>query len=57
MVETNNGDERCARIDHMLETLQRESAALKAMTTKMIGTVQPVLSQTRVPPHQRTPPH
>jgi hypothetical protein len=40
VVETNNGDERCARIDYMLETLQRESAALKAMTARTIPIVQ-----------------
>ena len=55
MVETNNDDERCARIDHMLETLQRESAPLKAkaMTAKSIGIAQPVLSQTRRPARQQ----
>jgi hypothetical protein len=49
MVETNNDDERGARIDHMLETLQREPAPQKAMTAKSIEIVQPALSKTRLP--------
>ena len=39
MVESNHGEERLARIEQMLETLQRESAATKVMTAKIIAVV------------------
>jgi hypothetical protein len=40
MVEQNNGEERLARIEQMIEALQRESAVLKTMAAKMIDVVQ-----------------
>lgn len=36
MVESNHTEERLARIEHMLETLQRESAATKMITAKLV---------------------
>ena len=39
MVESNNAEERLARIEHMVEKLQRESAAMKAIASKLIDVV------------------
>ena len=36
MVESNHTEERLARIEQMLEVLQRESAAAKAITAKLV---------------------
>jgi len=36
MVESNNLEERLARIEHMVEVLQRESAAAKVITAKLL---------------------
>ena len=36
MVESNHDEERFARVEHMIEALQRESAALKVLTAKLV---------------------
>src|SRR6476661_6594586 len=36
MVESNNIEERLARIEHMVEVLQRERAAAKVITAKLL---------------------
>jgi hypothetical protein len=41
MVESDNGEERLARIEHMVGAFQRESAVLKTMAAKMLDVVQP----------------
>jgi hypothetical protein len=37
MVESNHDEERLARIEHMLESLQRESAAFKLVASELIA--------------------
>jgi hypothetical protein len=39
MVESNNGEERLARIEHMLEQLQKESAAFQSATIALFDAV------------------
>jgi hypothetical protein len=39
MVESNHAEERIARVEHMVERLQRESAALKGITAKLVVAV------------------
>jgi len=36
MVERNHDEERLARIEHLVEELQRESAAQKIITTQLL---------------------
>jgi hypothetical protein len=36
MFESNNDEERLARIEHMVERLQRDAAVNKAITAKLI---------------------
>ena len=36
MVESNRDEERLARIEHMVEALQRESDALKVVTARLV---------------------
>ena len=58
MVESNFAEERLARIEQILETLERESAVMKAMTAKIIAVVveaQPAPSPRRGPARQRIP--
>jgi len=35
MVESNQDEERMARVEHMIETLQRDCAALSVVTAKV----------------------
>jgi alkylhydroperoxidase/carboxymuconolactone decarboxylase family protein YurZ len=51
MVETNNAEERLARIEQMLEALQRDSATLRQVAAKLTDVVQtaPILF---TPKHQ-----
>jgi hypothetical protein len=44
MVESNNSEERLARIEDMLQALQREAGVLKTTTAKIIGVVQATLA-------------
>jgi hypothetical protein len=37
MVESNHDEERLARIEHMLESLQGEAAAFKIVASKLIA--------------------
>ena len=37
MVESNNVEERLARIEQILETLQRESATMKRMAAALVA--------------------
>ena len=39
MVEYNHDEERLARIEHMVERLQREQASLRLLTGKLIAAV------------------
>ena len=39
MVESNNGEERLARIEQLLESLQRESAAIKKVAADVLEVV------------------
>jgi len=39
MVESNLDEERCARIENMVETLRRESAARKVVPSKFVTVV------------------
>ena len=58
MVESNHDEERLARIEHLVEELQRESAAQKIITTKLLEAaavkVQVVLAASRPRPSRRT---
>ena len=36
MVESNHDEERLARVEQMIEALQRESAALKVVTAELV---------------------
>ena len=63
MVISNNAEERLARIEDMLQSLQREAAVLKTTTAKIIDVVQavtlaPVVAGSRLRARQRrTPRH
>jgi hypothetical protein len=58
MVESNHDEERLARIEHMVEDLQRESDALKVVTAKLLVAVTlrtpavPVVSGRPTPRHR-----
>jgi hypothetical protein len=39
MVESNHDEERMARIEHMIEGLQRKSAALEVLSAKLVVAV------------------
>jgi hypothetical protein len=39
MVESNHDEERFARVEHMVEALQRESAALKVAVARLAAAV------------------
>jgi hypothetical protein len=39
MVESNHDEERLVRVEHMIEALQRESAAFKVLTAKLVVAV------------------
>jgi methionine synthase II (cobalamin-independent) len=52
MVESNHDEERLARIEAMLEALQRENEALKVVTAKMIQVVETRLA-VNLPEHRR----
>ena len=51
MVESNNDEERLARIEKMIEALQRESDTAKSVAGKLIDAIQasPLLIAGRVP--------
>jgi hypothetical protein len=55
MVESNNEAERLARIEEMIEALQRESATIKRVTAKLADVVQ-VVPLMALRPVQQTPP-
>ena len=55
MVESNNGEERLARIEAMVEALQRESAALKSVAAKLIDVVVQAAPTLAADPAQRIP--
>jgi hypothetical protein len=63
MVISNNAEERLARIEDMLQSLQREAAVLKTTTAKIIDVVQavtlaPVVAGSRLTARRRrTPRH
>ena len=57
MVESNNAEERLARIEEMIEALQRESAVLKRMAAKMVDVVQASPLIATVPALQAPPRH
>jgi len=40
VVESNHDEERIARIERMVEALQRESAALKIVTARLVSAVE-----------------
>jgi hypothetical protein len=52
MVESNNDEERLARVEHMIEKLQRQSATLKAVTEKLVIAVG-VLTKTSGKPRRK----
>jgi hypothetical protein len=39
MVESNHDEERLARIEQMIEALQREQVTIRAATTKLVAVV------------------
>jgi hypothetical protein len=51
MVESNNDEERLARIEKMIEALQRESDTVKSVAGKLIDVIQasPLLVPGRIP--------
>jgi hypothetical protein len=54
MVETNLNEERLARIEQMIETLQRESGTMKTVTGKIIDIVQVSLKRDGIRHRRRT---
>jgi hypothetical protein len=54
MVETNHDEERLARIEQMIETLQRESGTMKTVTGKIIDIVQVSLKRDAIRHRRRT---
>ena len=44
MVESNNAEERLARIEDMLQAVQREAAVIKTTTARIIDVVQVTLA-------------
>jgi len=52
MVESNHDEERLARVEQMIEALQRDSAALKVVTGKLVVAVAAVTPAT-VPPRRK----
>lgn len=53
MVESNCDEERLARIEQMLEAVQREQAAAKVITAKLVLAV--AVLAPKVPPLRREP--
>ena len=49
MVESNHDEERLARIEHMVEGLQREQVANKIITTRLIAAVAVVAESAQAP--------
>ena len=54
MVETNHDEERLARIERMIEALQRESETMKTVTAKIIDVVQVSLKRDAIRQRRRT---
>jgi hypothetical protein len=54
MVETAHDEERLARIEQMIEALQRESGTMKTVTAKIIDVVQVSLKRDSIRPRRRT---
>ena len=52
MVESNNDEERLARVEQMIENLQRQSTTLKSVTAKLVIAVG-VLTKTSGKPRRR----
>jgi hypothetical protein len=52
MVESNHNEERLARVERMIEALQRQSAVLKVVTAKLVVAVA-VLTPSPSKPHDR----
>jgi hypothetical protein len=52
MVECNHSEERLARVEQMIEALQREAAATKRVTAKLVVSVAALTPQ---PPVNRKP--
>jgi hypothetical protein len=50
MVETNNDEERLARVEHMIEKLQRQSVTLNAVTAKLVVAVAVLTKASTKPP-------
>jgi hypothetical protein len=53
MVESNHDEERMARVEHMIENLQRQTAALKVVTSKLVVAVAVLTPSSRRRPHHR----
>ena len=54
MVEKNNDEERLARIERLIEALQRESGTMKAVTKKLIDIAQVSLKREAIRQRRRT---
>jgi hypothetical protein len=53
MVESNHAEERIARVERMIESLQRESVALKVITAKLVVAVDVLASVPAKPLRKR----
>ena len=56
MVESNKVEERLARIERMVEALQRESATIKRVASDMLDVVATALIPTSPPPSSKRKP-